>query len=74
MDKMSKKQQTAARDSVTITRDDLDNIKSALRRIEWIHEMSLMTPTPSDGYMFVAADMARHIAKLLKVDKEVSIG
>lgn len=60
--------------NVSVAHKDMEEIKSALRRIEWIHEMSLMSPTPSDGYMFVAADMARHIAKLLKVDKEVSIG
>lgn len=62
------------RKNVSVAHKDMEEIKSALRRIEWIHEMSLMSPTPSDGYMFVAADMARHIAKLLKVDKEVSIG
>lgn len=59
--------------NITITHEELEGIKSALRRIEWIHEMSLMSPTPSDGYMFVAADLARHIAKLLKVKDEVQI-
>lgn len=70
---MSKKQQTKTQDSVTITSVELDCIKSALRRINWMHEDALMSPAPSDGYMWVMVDMANYIAEVLKVKDEVQV-